>query len=56
MKVIKPAFTIESFLDEESILKHLERIGRTAYKSEDMITEKSASSFVKMLLRKKQLR
>lgn len=55
MKVIKPAFVIESFFDEESILKHLERIGRTAYKSEDMITEKSASSFAKMLISKQHL-
>lgn len=49
MKVIKASYEI---LKPESPLKHIERIGRVCYKSEDKITEdgESAKKFVKMLL------
>jgi thymidylate synthase (FAD) len=54
MKVIEPSYEILSYLDGESgaeILKFIERISRTCYKSEDNITEDSASKFVKMLIK-----
>lgn len=47
MKLIKPSFEIIS-LDPEP-LKHIERVARTCYKSEDKITDESAPKFVKML-------
>jgi len=51
MKLIKPSFEI---LTQESssdgLLKHIERCGRIAYKSEDKITEDSAAKFVQMLI------
>jgi len=47
---IKPQFYFETEIDGEEILKRIERIGRTCYKSEDRITENSAASFVKMLI------
>jgi len=35
------------------IIKHIERAGRTCYKSEEKITEDSASKFVKMIINSK---
>jgi thymidylate synthase (FAD) len=49
MKIIEPYFIIESNIDGEGILKHIERAGRTAYKSEDLITPTSAKEFVSMI-------
>lgn len=51
-KIVKPKFQILSHLNERSILKHLERCGRTCYKSEDKITDDSCYKFIKMLLSK----
>jgi len=49
MKIIKPHFVIESNLDADYILKQIESAGRTAYKSEDKITQDSAKDFVEMI-------
>ena len=49
MKIIKPSIEIMTPIDRDYILKHLERCGRTCYKSEDKITEDSASKFVSMI-------
>ncbi len=49
MKIIQPSFEILNYIDREVILKHLERCGRTCYKSEEKITNESAPKFVKML-------
>jgi thymidylate synthase (FAD) len=50
MKIIKPSFEILTPLDGAEILKHIERIGRVCYKSEDKITDGSAEKFVAMLI------
>ena len=50
MKIIKPSFIIETPIDGESILKLIEKAGRTAYKTEDKITADSAKTFVKKIL------
>lgn len=50
MKVIKPSFIIESNVDSEYMLKHIEKAGRTAYKSEDKIDYDSAKKFVKKMM------
>ena len=50
MKIIEPSFTIETQIDEEYILKQIEKAGRTAYKTEDKITTGSAKKFVKKIL------
>ncbi len=50
MEVISPSHVIETPLDGNRILKNLERYGRTAYKSEDKITEDSAKKFIKSIL------
>lgn len=53
MKLIKPSFEI--LVQEpklEGLLKHIELCGRTAYKSEDLITEDSAPKFVDMLIKR----
>ncbi len=50
MKIIKPSYQIITEINRKEVLEHLERIGRTCYKSEDNITEDSASNFVSMLI------
>lgn len=50
MRLIKPSFEIlEQEPGLEGIYKQIEIAGRTCYKSEDKITEKSALKFVEML-------
>ena len=48
MKIVEPSHKI---LIPDSPLKHIERIGRICYKSEDAITETSAEQFVKRLFK-----
>jgi len=50
MKITKPKVFVEDRIDGEEILKNIERYGRTAYKSEDRITNDSSRQFVKMLI------
>lgn len=50
MNIIKAGFKIESEINGEEILKQIEKVGRTCYKSEDKITEESAVKFVKGLV------
>lgn len=52
MKVIKPYFEILTDISGENILKFIEKIGRTAYKSEDLITEESYKKFLNLLMTK----
>jgi len=49
MNIIEPEVQIRNFNSSE-ILKNLERAGRTCYKSEDKITEKSAENFIKTII------
>lgn len=49
MKLIKPSYEILSNIDRSNILKAIEIAGRTCYKSEENITEDSASKFVEMI-------
>ena len=55
MNLIKPSWQIESRLERDTILSNLERYGRTCYKSEDKITDKSASKFCRMILTRNHL-
>ena len=50
MKLIRPSYEILTQLDPIQLLKNIEAAGRTCYKSEEKITEDSASKFVPMLL------
>lgn len=53
MRLIKPSFEIlEQKPGLDGLLQHIERCGRTCYKSEDKITEKSAPKFVDMLVKR----
>ena len=52
MKIINSSIKLEDEIDGQAILKKLERIGRTCYKSEGNITEGSAERFVKNLMNK----
>lgn len=52
MKILKPLFIIEDNVNGTDMLKRIERAGRTCYKSEDKITEKTATIFVSMLIKK----
>jgi thymidylate synthase (FAD) len=50
VRIIQPSFEFCKDYDGDAILKSIERIGRTCYKSEDRITDTSARKFVKMLI------
>ena len=50
MNIISPAFKIITPIDGIEILKTLEEVGRTCYKSEDKITDDSCNKFVRTLL------
>jgi thymidylate synthase (FAD) len=50
MELIKQSAELIDPMPEWEVLEKLERIGRVCYKSEDRITEDSASKFIKMLL------
>jgi thymidylate synthase (FAD) len=50
LQIVKPSFEILDAVNGVEILKKLELIGRTCYKSEDRITADSAPKFVKMLI------
>jgi thymidylate synthase (FAD) len=50
MNLIKPRVVIESDIDGDKILKHIEKAGRTCYKSEASITSDSAKMFVKSII------
>jgi thymidylate synthase (FAD) len=55
MKIIESAFIIESSINGDEILKHLEKAGRTAYKSEDKITVNSSYKFVEKIMNHEHL-
>ena len=52
MKVVQPSSNVMTRpgLDEHDILKFIEQVGRTCYKSEDKITDGSAQKFVAGIL------
>jgi len=52
MEIINQSYEILDDINQEQILKKLELCGRTAYKSEDKITEDSANRFIKSLIDK----
>lgn len=52
MKIIQPAYEIiDTGQEGIKALKHIEKIGRTCYKSENLITEDSAKRFVANLIK-----
>jgi thymidylate synthase (FAD) len=51
MNIIEPSVEIMTPINGEEIIKHIERCGRTCYKSEDKITDESAIKFVKGILK-----
>jgi thymidylate synthase (FAD) len=51
MKIIDPYYTIITEIDYHKVIKNLEQIGRICYKSEDKITNDSAESFIRMLIK-----
>lgn len=50
MQIIQPSVEIMSAIDGQAILRHLEIVGRTCYKSEGLITDTSAETFVRKLI------
>ncbi|HED38367.1 MAG TPA: FAD-dependent thymidylate synthase [Ignavibacteria bacterium] len=52
MKLIKPSYKIITKFDGKEVLRLLEKIGRTAYKSEDKITDESAPEFIRKIIDK----
>lgn len=52
MKIIKAGYEIEKGINGMEIIKQIERVGRTCYKSEDKITDGSAIVFVQGLIKR----
>ena len=52
MKIINEGYKIETQINGEEVLKHIEKCGRTCYRSEDLINEDSGKKMVKMLINK----
>lgn len=50
MKIVKPSFEIISPIDEVEILKTIEEVGRTCYKSEGNTTDDSCYGFVQRII------
>ena len=50
MKIIEPSIILEDEINEQEILKKIERIGRVCYKSENNIKEGSAERFISNLI------
>lgn len=50
MQIIKPAYEIITPINSEEILKTIEAVGRTCYKSEDKITDDSCYKFVQGII------
>jgi thymidylate synthase (FAD) len=55
MKFLDPSYQILTKLDGKEILKSIEIAGRTAYKSEDRITDNSANNFIELLIKRGHL-
>lgn len=55
MELIKPSHKILGDVNGVELVEHIERCGRTAYKSEDKITPGSAEKFVAMLIKRGHL-
>lgn len=51
MKIIEPSVEIMTDINGDEILKHIEKVGRVCYKSEDRITEDSAKKFVSTIIK-----
>lgn len=51
MRIIEPSVEILTPIDGEAILKMLESVGRTCYKSEDKIQEGSAEKFISNIVK-----
>ncbi|HJC16258.1 MAG TPA: FAD-dependent thymidylate synthase [Candidatus Fusicatenibacter intestinigallinarum] len=52
MKIIEPYFEIMDEVDGRKMLQKIEKIGRVCYKSEELITEDSAETFVRNILKR----
>jgi thymidylate synthase (FAD) len=52
MKIIAPSFLLIDPIDEESMLRNLERAGRVCYKSEGKICDGSAREFISNIIKR----
>ena len=52
MKIIKPYYEILTPINGEEVLKTIEKVGRTCYRSEDKITNDSATKFVSNIIKR----
>jgi len=51
MRIVEPSFEFLGDIHGDTILKSIEKIGRTCYKSEDKITDASAASFIARIIK-----
>lgn len=50
MKIVKPSYTLEFLFSPDEIIKHIESCARVCYKSENLIKDGSAESFLKRIV------
>ena len=57
MRILKPQHVIigKDQIEGHKILKHIEKIARTCYKSEDLINDESAETMIKKLIKMNHL-
>lgn len=51
MRIVEPGFEFLDDINGDTIIKSIEKMGRTCYKSEDKITDTSAASFVARIIK-----
>ncbi len=52
MRIIEPQVFLESELDQDVVMKHIEKAGRVCYKSESLISDESAIKFISNLIKR----
>lgn len=52
MKIIEPSVEIITPIDYDAMMRHIERCGRTCYKSEHKITDGSAERFIRNIIKR----
>lgn len=52
MKIVEPSVEIITPIDGEEIIKHIEKVGRVCYKSEDKISKESGKKFVEGIIKR----
>ena len=53
MRIIEPEVYLETELDTNNVMKHIEKAGRVCYKSESQISDESSQVFIRNIIKRK---